>query len=100
MPAMTAGMNTTIAVVATNAALTKAGATKMAQMAHDGLARSIRPVHTPFDGDTVFALSLGERSGDIGRIGAVGAEVLAEAVLNAVRAAESLGGLPAIRDLT
>ena len=56
---MAAGMNTTLAVVATNAALGKAGATKVAQMAHDGLARAIRPVHTHFDGDTVFALSLG-----------------------------------------
>jgi len=96
---MTAGTNTTIAVVATNAAFSKAAVNKIAQMAHDGLARSIRPVHTPYDGDTVFALSLGEQKGDLGRIGAIAAEVLAEAVLNGVRAAESLAGLPAVRDL-
>ncbi len=87
--------NTTLAVVATNIALTKVGATKVAQMAHDGLARSIRPVHTAVDGDIVFALSLGQETGDASLVGAVAAEVLAEAVVRAVRAAESLFGLPA-----
>lgn len=99
MAEMAAGTNTTIAVIATNAALSKVGATKMAQMAHDGLARVIRPIHMPMDGDTVFALSLGRQSADVGRLGALAAEVLAEAVVNAVMAAESLHGLPCARDL-
>ena len=94
-----AGTNTTLAIIATNASLDKAGATKVAQMAHDGLARTIRPVHTHLDGDTIFALSTGKAKAAAGIVGAVAAEVLAEAVLNAVHAAESLGGLPAARDL-
>jgi L-aminopeptidase/D-esterase-like protein len=84
--------------VATNIALTKVGATKVAQMAHDGLARAIRPVHTAVDGDIVFALSLGEETGDASLVGAVAAEVLAEAVVRAVRAAETLYGVPAVRN--
>ena len=74
-PATSFGRNTTIGVVATNAALTKAQATKMAQMAHDGLARTISPAHTPFDGDTIFALSTGTRKGapDMMTIGALAA---------------------------
>ena len=96
---MAAGTNTTLAVVATNAALGKTGATKVAQMAHDGLARAIRPVHTHFDGDTVFALSLGERRSEVSRIGALAADVLAAAVVNAVLAAQPLHGLPAACDL-
>lgn len=91
--------NTTIAVVATNAKLSKAGATKVAQMAHDGLARVIRPAHSPMDGDTVFALSLGSLAADTGRVGAVAAEVLSEAVLAGVMAAEALKGIPSARDL-
>ncbi|NOX63077.1 MAG: P1 family peptidase [Chloroflexi bacterium] len=91
--------STTLAVVATNAQLSKAQATKVAQMAHDGLARVIRPSHHPFDGDTIFALSLGDKQADPGLIGAVAADVLANAVLRAVRAAESLHGIPAVRDL-
>ncbi|MCA1554262.1 MAG: P1 family peptidase, partial [Chloroflexi bacterium] len=95
---MAAGTNTTLAVVATNAALTKVGATKVAQMAHDGLARAIRPVHTHADGDTVFTLSLGDKQSDVTRIGALAADVLADAVVNAIRAAETLHGAPAARD--
>jgi L-aminopeptidase/D-esterase-like protein len=91
--------STTLAVVATNAALTKIGATKAAQMAHDGLARAIRPVHTNLDGDAVFALSTGEKQADVNLIGTLAADVLAEAVVNAVQAAESLHDLPAARDL-
>ncbi len=96
---LAAGRNTTLAVVATNAALTKAGATKVAQMAHDGLARTIRPIHTMFDGDTVFALSYGDKQADVSLIGTLAAEVLAEAVVSAVTTAESLAGIPAARDL-
>ena len=93
--------NTTIAVVATNASLNQAQATRMAQMAHDGLARSIVPSHTPGDGDTVFSVSTGVLEGpaDVSRIGALAAEALADAVLNAVRKAESLPGYLAVRDL-
>ncbi len=90
---------TTIGVVATNAPLTKAEATKVAQMAQDGLARTIYPAHTPSDGDTLFALSPGGGPpASVGRIGALAAEVVARAVLDAVRSAASLPGLPAARD--
>ncbi|MYC11148.1 MAG: peptidase S58 family protein, partial [Holophagales bacterium] len=93
--------NTTIAVVATNATLNQAEATRMAQMAHDGLARSIVPSHTPGDGDTVFAVATGVLEGpaDVSRIGALAAEALADAVLYSVRHAESLPGILAVRDL-
>ncbi len=98
--------NTTLAVVATSAYLTKEAVNKVAQMAHDGLARSIRPIHTMFDGDTVFALATGkppkkkEKNGaDPSVIGAAAAEVLAHAVVRAAQQAESLGGTPAARDL-
>jgi len=92
--------NTTLAVVATNVALTKVEATKVAQMAHDGLARVIRPAHTMFDGDTIFALSYGHQQADVNLIGALAAEAMAGAVVSAVRSAESLAGVPAIRDLS
>jgi len=77
--------NTTIGVIATNAALDKEGATKVAQMAHDGLAMAIRPVHTLYDGDTIFALSTGSQRADVTAIGAVAARIIAEAVVRAVR---------------
>ena len=94
--------NTTLAVVATNSYLTKEAANKVAQMAHDGLAQAIRPVHTMLDGDTVFALATGQRAGatvDVSAVGAVVASVLAEAVVRAVRQATSLAGVPAPRDV-
>ena len=72
--------NTTLAVVATDAALTKAQARRVAVMAHDGLARAIRPVHTMFDGDTVFALSTGNLQADVTTVGSVAAGLLARAV--------------------
>ncbi len=98
------GENTTLGVVATNAKLTKAAATKVAQMAHDGYARAIAPIHTPVDGDTIFALATGDLPGDVpndevGRIGALAADVMAEAIVRAVRQATSLPGIPAARDL-
>jgi L-aminopeptidase/D-esterase-like protein len=95
------GENTTIGVVATNAAFGKAQARKVAQMAHDGLARAIVPAHTPLDGDTIFALATGALPGEanVTTIGAVAAEAMAEAVVRAVRAATGLPGLPAARDL-
>jgi L-aminopeptidase/D-esterase-like protein len=86
--------NTVIGVVATNAKLTKAQATKVAQMAQDGIARTIRPAHTMLDGDVIFALSTGARKADVTIIGAFAAEVMVEAVLRAVKMAKSAGGLP------
>ena len=96
-----AGRNTTIGIVATNARLTKTEATKVAQMAHDGLARAIVPAHTPFDGDTIFALALGNWEGDVGvyTVGALAAEVVSDAILSAVQNAESIPGFPAASDL-
>lgn len=91
--------NTVIGVVATNARLNKEGANKVAQMAHDGLAQAIRPAHTLFDGDTIFALATGEIAANVSVIGAFAAQVTAEAIRNAVHAATSAGGVPAIRDL-
>ena len=94
------GENTPLGVIATTAAFAKAGRTKIAQMGHDGLARAIRPVHRPFDGDTLFARSTGRvRGADLGLVGARAAEVVAEAVVRAVLKAESVPGYPAARDL-
>lgn len=95
------GANTTIGVIATDAQLDKAQATKLAQMSHDGLARSINPVHTPSDGDVMFALATGgtRRSADLTWLGALAAEVTAQAVLSAVRSATGLPGLPSAGEL-
>jgi L-aminopeptidase/D-esterase-like protein len=98
-----AGANTTIALVATDAPLDKSGCQRFAMMAQDGLARAIRPAHTPFDGDTVFALSTG--NGDavdplrLTRLGSAAADCLARAVMRAIVAAEPLGGYPTWRQL-
>jgi L-aminopeptidase/D-esterase-like protein len=95
--------NTTLGVVATNAALTKDEALRVAIMAQDGFARAIRPIHTPFDGDIVFALATGAwpmpaaRAEAVLRIGALAADCLARAVARGVYEAESLGGLPGYR---
>lgn len=93
--------HTTIGIVGTNARLTKAQATRLAQMAHDGLARAIVPAHTSSDGDAMFGLATGTRDEavDVDAIGALAAEVTAEAVLRAVRAAVGIPGFPAARDL-
>jgi L-aminopeptidase/D-esterase-like protein len=101
MPSSAFGRNTTIGVVATNAALTKVQARRMAQLAHDGLARTISPAHTMFDGDTIFALSTGGREGapDMLTIGALAADAVSEAVLRAVRAAKGIPGYPSAADL-
>lgn len=98
--------NTTIAVVATNAALTKEQTNKVAQMAHDGMAQAIHPAHTMFDGDTVFALALGPASqilhdssiaaSQTSAIGAAAATTLARAIVKAVRNATTLHGVPAV----
>ncbi len=92
--------NTTIAVVATNVTLTKSEAKRVAIMAHDGLARAIRPVHSPFDGDSIFTLSTEKKEMDgprplgLAKIGAMAADCVARAVARGVYNAESLGGLP------
>ena len=92
------GAATTLGVVATDAVLAKAQATKLAQMAHDGFARAINPVHTMTDGDTIFALATGAsgRTASVTLLGALGADVMAAAIVNAVRAATRLdtAGLP------
>src|SRR5580658_2360048 len=95
------GANTTIGVVATNIALDKAQATKVAQMAHDGLARAIYPVHTPSDGDTIFAVATGAVAAraNHGAIGALAADMMAQAVLRAVMNARGIAGLPSYSDL-
>ena len=95
-----AGQNTTIGVVATNARLTKVQATKVAQMAHDGLARAIYPAHTMGDGDAIFALATGRiDNSDVSRIGALAAEAMADAIVRAVRKAKGIPGFPAASDL-
>ena len=97
-----AGRNTTIGVVAANVTWTKAAATKAAQMAHDGLARAVRPAHMPADGDTIFALGTGGTAADLrltGVIGAAAADAFAQAVVAAARAAKGAFGFPAAADI-
>jgi L-aminopeptidase/D-esterase-like protein len=97
-----AGANTTIAVMATDLPLGKSGCRRLAIMAQDGLAQAIRPAHTPFDGDTVFALSTGagEAIGPerLTRLGAAAASCLARAIMRALVAAEPRGGYPCWRE--
>jgi len=90
--------NTVIGVIATNAKLTKEEANKVAQMAHNGLALTIRPAHTMFDGDTLFTLATGEKKADVNIVGAYAIEATAQAIVNAVRYAQSAGGIPAAAD--
>ena len=91
--------NTTLGVVFTNADFDKAALCKIAGMGHDGYARSIRPVHTSIDGDTVYALSVGGVKADMDVVGTLAAEVVSEAIVRAVRGAESAYGFPAARDV-
>src|SRR5690606_35700284 len=81
------GMNTTPCAVATNARFTREQATKVAMMAQDGIARAVRPSHTMFDGDVVFALSLGEEELDVNVAGAMAARLISKAIVRAVQAA-------------
>jgi L-aminopeptidase/D-esterase-like protein len=90
--------NTVVGVVATNARLSKSEATKVAQMAQDGVARTIRPAHTMLDGDTIFALATGEKNTDPSTVGAFAAEVVAQAILRAVQKAAPAGGLPGLNN--
>lgn len=91
-----AAENTTLALVATNARLTKVQTTKVAQMAHDGFARTISPVHSTLDGDVIFAAATGEIPTATDLVGAWGAEAVSCAVLRAVRLARSAGGFPGL----
>jgi L-aminopeptidase/D-esterase-like protein len=100
-PPKASGENTTIGVVATNAVLNKNQAAKMAQMSHDGLARSINPVHTPHDGDTLFGISTGTETtaANLTLLGSLAADVVAQAVRRAIVRAKGLPGLPGYLDL-
>jgi L-aminopeptidase/D-esterase-like protein len=91
--------NTVIGVVATDAKLGKAEANKLAHMAQVGIARTIDPCHTMYDGDALFALSLGEKEADLSALGAAAAEVVAKAIVRAIQKAETLGGVPAAKDV-
>ena len=88
--------NTTLAVVATNAKLSKVGATRLAEMADLGMARTIFPIHTAFDGDLCFALSLGNESADLNTLGVAAAEAVAKSIVLAIRNAPTLGGVPGL----
>ena len=93
--------NTTIGIIATNASLTKDEVNKIAQMGHDGFARAIVPVHTMFDGDTIFALSTDKIKTDIdvNVIGALGVEAMEEAIIRAIQHAKGVGNIPSASDL-
>jgi L-aminopeptidase/D-esterase-like protein len=91
--------NTTIGVIATNARLTKSEATKIAMMAHNGLARAIIPVHTMFDGDTIFCASAGRVEADVNLVGTLSAEVMARAIVKAIKNSEPLYGLLSYKNL-
>ncbi|HYW41496.1 MAG TPA: P1 family peptidase [Bryobacteraceae bacterium] len=95
-PAGLVRLNTTLAVVATNARLSKVEATKLAQFASLGQARAIYPVNTLMDGDTTFALSIGSQRADINTLGVAAAEAVVQAILRAVRLAKTLGGIPGL----
>ena len=91
--------NTTLGVVVTNAAFHKTQLTKIAGMTHNGYARSIRPVHTTADGDSIYALSTGKLEADLDMVGTLAAQVMSEAILRAGMSAETAYGFPAARDL-
>ncbi|HEY3262083.1 MAG TPA: P1 family peptidase, partial [Pseudonocardiaceae bacterium] len=103
-PPVASRLNTTIGVVATDAALTRAQCRRLAMVAHDGLARAVRPAHSMFDGDTVFALATGTAAAgpvappELNALCAAAAEAFATAVVRGVLAATSVGGVPAYRD--
>ena len=91
--------NTVIGVVATDAKLSKTEANRLARVAQVGIARTIDPCHTMYDGDALFALSLGEKEADFSALGAAAAEVVAEAIVRAIQKAETLAGVPAAKDI-
>lgn len=91
--------NTTIGIIATNAILTKAEGNKIAQMAHNGFAKTINPIHTMVDGDTIFTMATNEIEADINLIGILGAEVMGKAIINGVLFAKGVGGLKSCADI-
>ncbi len=91
--------NTTIGLIVTNATLTKANAKKIASMAHNGYARTMRPAHTMFDGDTIFTMATNEVDADITTIGMIASNVMEKAILRAIKEAETLNGVKAYKDL-
>ena len=91
--------NTTLGVIITDAKFKKAKLCKIAGMTHDGYARSINPVHTSADGDSIYAVSVGEIAADMDLVGMVAAETMSEAVSRAVKNAESAYGYPAYKDI-
>lgn len=99
-PPDVSGGNTVIGLVACNADLSKEETNKVAQMAHNGLARTIRPAHTMFDGDTLFALATGGQRANVSVVGAYAAEAMARAVIKAINAAQPMGGLPSASSMS
>jgi L-aminopeptidase/D-esterase-like protein len=93
------GGNTVIGCIVTNASLTKAQANKLASVGHNGLARAIRPAHTTFDGDTLFAMSYGSVCADPDAVGILAALAVEQAIIQGVREAKSMHGFPALCDL-
>ncbi len=93
------GSNTTIGAVLTNAAFSKTELTKIAGMAHDGMARSINPVHTMYDGDSLYALGTGKVQADLNLVGTLAAKAVSQAILNAVEHAGSGYGIPCMQDI-
>jgi L-aminopeptidase/D-esterase-like protein len=91
--------NTTLAVVMTNARLSKIETNRVAQRGHDGMARAVKPVHTSFDGDLVFALASGIVEASVDLVAEMGADAIAEAIRSGVRSATTLGGVPSLQDL-
>jgi L-aminopeptidase/D-esterase-like protein len=93
-------LNTVIGVVATDAKISKTEANKLARVAQVGIARTIDPCHTMYDGDALFTLSLGEKQADLSALGAAAAEVVAEAIVRAIQKAKTLAGVPAAKDVS
>ena len=93
------GVNTTIGVVATNAILTKGQSNKVAEMAHNALAKRIMPVHTTFDGDTVFSLSTNKVEADVNLVGTLGIEAMEKAIVNSILSSKGVDNLFSFEDL-
>ncbi len=93
------GQNTTIGLIVTNGILTKAGANKVSQMAHNGYAKTINPVHTMLDGDTIFTMATNKVKADINLIGILAVEAMSKAIINGVKSADDLGGLISFKNL-
>lgn len=93
------GKNTTIGIIATNAILDKSKASKVAEMGHNGFAKCINPVHTTFDGDTIFALSTNKVEADVNLVGILGIEAMSKAIVNAIKSSKSYKDLLAFEDI-